>query len=220
MKVDIWSDIRCPFCYIGKRKFEAALDKFENKDKVEIEWHSFELDPTMKTEKDANIYDYLSERKAISIEQSKQMHAYVSKTASEVGLQYNFDKTVVASSFDGHRLIQLAKKKGLGDIAEEKLFKAYFTNGVDISDHSSLVEIGVEIGLQRNEVQKMLQSESLTEEVREDESIAETIGVNGVPFFVFDQKYAVSGAQSSATFLEVLEKSWNESIKNDPIEVI
>lgn len=220
MKVDIWSDIRCPFCYIGKRKFEAALDNFENKGLVEIEWHSYELDPKMKTNRDVNIYDYLAERKGMSLEQSKQMHAFVSKTASEVGLQYNFDKTVVASSFDGHRLIQLAKKKGLGDIAEEKLFKAYFTDGIDISEHASLIDLGVEIGLQRHEVVTMLQSESLTEQVRKDESIADTIGVNGVPFFVFDQKYAVSGAQSPATFLEVLEKCWEESLKNDPIDVI
>ncbi len=211
MKVDIWSDIRCPFCYIGKRKFELALDKFDNKEIVEIEWHSFELDPNIKTTKGVNIYDYLAEKKGMSVEQSKQMHEYVSQTAREVGLHYNFDKTIVASSFDGHRLIQLAKRQGLGDAAEERLFKAYFTEGVNISEFSSLVKIGTEIGIEPIEIERMLSSNDFTKEVREDEVTAENIGVNGVPYFVFNQKYAISGAQSPDTFLQVFNKILEES---------
>src|SRR4051812_16466246 len=119
MKVDIWSDIRCPFCYIGKRRFEEALDSFPHKDKIEVEWHSFELDPDMQTDTSANIYDYLAERKGQSREWAVQVHARVTQMAQEVGLDYNFDKAVTANTFNAHRLAQLAKTKQLGDAAEE-----------------------------------------------------------------------------------------------------
>src|SRR6476469_4901193 len=118
MKVDVWSDIRCPFCYIGKRKFEKALEQFPQRDKVEVEWHSFELDPGIKTDIATNIYDYLAQRKNISRESSKQLHEHVTTMADEAGLDYNFDKAVIANSFDAHRLVQLAKRHGLGDAAE------------------------------------------------------------------------------------------------------
>lgn len=216
MKVDIWSDIRCPFCYIGKRKLEKALAQFPQKDKVEVEWHSFELDPSLKTKAGIPVYDYLAQRKGISLENSVQLHEQLSESARQVGLSYHFDKAVVANSFDAHRLVQLAKLNGLGDAAEERLFKAYYTEGKDISDHLTLIIIGDEIGLDGKAVKQMLNSDALTDEVRYDEKQAQELGINGVPFFVINDRYGVSGAQQPEVFLQTLEKAWQEYEKENP----
>lgn len=216
MKVDIWSDIRCPFCYIGKRRFEQALEKFGNKDKVEVCWRSFQLDPELKHRPGKTIYEYLAERKGMSVEESKQMHRHMEGVAKEVGLSYNFDKTIVAGSFDAERLIQFAKTKGLGDIAEERMFKAYFTEGKNIADHSTLIEVGAEMGLDKAKTEKMLKSDAFVKEVNSDIARANEVGVRGVPFFVFNNKYAVSGAQPSEVFLNALEQSWSEFEKTNP----
>lgn len=208
MKVDIWSDVRCPFCYIGKRKFELALAEFEHKDEVEVEWHSFELDPNAKTELGVNAYDHLAEKKGQTREWSVQMHQNVVQTAAAVGLDFNFDKAVVANSFNAHRLIQLAKSKDLGNEVEEQLFIAHFTNGENIDDQAVLVKIGTAIGLEKNIVEEMLNSDSFTDEVRLDEKIAQQIGISGVPFFIIDQKLAVSGAQPPETFLGAMNQAW------------
>ena len=210
MKVEIWSDIMCPFCYIGKRKFELALNQFENKKDIEIEWRSFQLNPHMKTDPNKNINQYLAEIKGWPLDQAKKMNERVTTMAREVGLHYNFDKAVVANSFDAHRLIQLAKKHGKGDAAEEALFKAYFTEGKNIADHPTLVEIGSELGLDKNEVAQMLRSDLFSREVERDVHHAEEYGARGVPFFVLNGKYGVSGAQSPEVFLQALEKSYPE----------
>jgi len=210
MKVDIWSDVRCPFCYIGKRKFEAALEQFEHKDKIEVEWHSYELDPNAETTPEISAYEYLADKYGRSKEWAIETHEQVKETAAAIGLDFNFDISVVANSFDAHRLIQLAKSMGLGDEAEEQLFKAHFTDGVNISDHQSLVEIGVKIGLDKLSVQTMLSSTDFTDEVRYDENAAQTIGIKGVPFFIFNQKLAVSGAQSPETFLGALNQAFQK----------
>ena len=216
MKVEIWSDIMCPFCYIGKRNFEAALKEFEGRDEIEIEWKSFQLDPSIpKTfETKINTIEYLAERKGMSIEKSKELHANVIETAKKVGLDYDFEKAVVANSFDAHKLIQLAKTKGLGDAAEESLFKAYFTDGKDMSDYPTLVQLGNEIGLNEEEITAALTSEEFEAKVNFDVSEGSQLGVTGVPFFVFDRKYAVSGAQPIETFLNALKQSLEES-KNE-----
>lgn len=216
MKVDIWSDIRCPFCYIGKRKFETALAQFPQKDKVEVEWHSFELDPGLKTKPGFTVHDYLAQRKGISREKSVQLHHQLTETATQVGLTYNFDQAVIANSFDAHRLVQLAKLNGLGDEAEERLFKAYYTEGKDISDHLTLIILGDEIGLNGKLVKQMLDSDALADEVRYDERQAQELGINGVPFFVINDRYGVSGAQQPEVFLQTLEKAWQEYEKENP----
>ncbi len=218
MKVEIWSDIMCPFCYIGKRNFESALREFDAKDEIEIEWKSFQLDPTIpKTfEKKVSTYEYLAERKGMPVERSKEMHDNIVETARKVGLTYNFEKAVVANSFDAHKLIQLAKTKGLGDAAEESLFKAYFTDGKDMSDHLTLIQLGKEIGLNEEEITAALVSEGFEAKVNFDVSEGSQLGVTGVPFFVFDRKYAVSGAQSIETFLNALKQSHAES-KNEGV---
>ena len=212
MKIEIWSDIMCPFCYIGKRHFEAALKNSPNKQHIEIEWHSFQLDPTIPStfEKRENVYEYLAKRKGISYEQSENMHVRIIQMAKDARLTYNFDKAIVANSFDAHKLIQLAKTKGLGDEAEERLFLAYFTQGKDFGNHSTLVELGKEIGLTETEITLALESDEFAYKVKQDIQEAQTIGVKGVPFFVFNRKYAVSGAQPISVFEETLEKSFNE----------
>ncbi|WP_276089211.1 DsbA family oxidoreductase [Pedobacter sp. JY14-1] len=207
MKVDIWSDIRCPFCYIGKRKFEAALEQFEHKDKIEVEWHSFELDPNLQNSTESPA-QYLADRYGRPVEWAMEMQENVSKTASEAGLQFNLDHSVVANSFDAHRLIQMAKADGLGDSVEESLFKAHFTDGKDISDHSELESIGASIGLDAFAIKTMLQGTDFSTEVRADEQMAAQIGIHSVPFFIFNQKLAVSGAQAPETFLGAMRQAW------------
>ena len=210
MKVDIWSDVRCPFCYIGKRKFETALAQFEHQEQVEVEWHSFELDPNAETIPGANPAEHLADKYGRPLEWAEEMQANVTQTAAEVGLTFNLDKSVVANSFDAHRLIQLAKTEGLGDEIEEQLFIAHFTDGKNIADHQTLVEIGLSIGLGELTIRTMLDGTDFTDEVRYDEQTAQNIGVRGVPFFVLNQKLGVSGAQAPETFLSALQQAWKE----------
>jgi predicted DsbA family dithiol-disulfide isomerase len=206
MKIEIWSDVMCPFCYIGKRKFEQALKVFPQRDNVEIEWKSFQLNPSMKTDPSKNINQFLAEHKGISIEQAKRMNDRVTAMAAEVGLQYDFDKAIVANSFDAHRLSHFAKKHSVQNTVEERLFKAYFTEGKNTADHEILTAIAVEAGLNSEEVRAMLASNQFADDVNNDIYEAQQVGARGVPFFVFDNKYAVSGAQPSELFLQVLNK--------------
>ncbi len=210
MKVEIWSDVMCPFCYIGKRKFEKALSEFEGKEAVEIEWKSFQLNPDQITDPAKSINQYLSEIKGWSLEQAKEMNERVSGMAKEVGLNYNLDKSIVANSFDAHRLIQLAKRKNLGDQMEEALFKAYFIDGKNTADHETLIALAGEAGIDETEAKAILDSGIFADEVEADIELAGQIGVRGVPFFVFDRKYAVSGAQPPEVFLETMKKALGE----------
>ncbi|SDJ91717.1 Predicted dithiol-disulfide isomerase, DsbA family [Catalinimonas alkaloidigena] len=210
MEVEIWSDVMCPFCYIGKRKFEAALAQFPHAEKVEVTWKSFQLNPDMPTDPGKNIHQYLAEVKGWSLEQAREMNDRVTDMARQVGLTYHFDRAVVANSFDAHRLLQLAKRHGLGDALEERLFRAYFTEGKNTADPTTLLELGQEIGLDADEIRTMLAGDQYADAVERDIYESRQIGVRGVPFFVFDRKYAVSGAQESAWFLQVLEKSFAE----------
>ena len=206
MQVEIWSDVVCPFCYIGKRKFEQALDRFPQKDQVKIVWKSFQLDP------EASVIgvDYqknLAERKGWSPEQTRQITDNVSKMAAEVGLEYHFDKAIAANSFDAHRFSHLAQEHGLQDAAEEALFKAHFTDGKNISDRSMLVQLGESIGMDPITVKSMLESQEFYKEVKSDIATARELRVSGVPFFIFDRKFAVSGAQDPEVFLQTLAKA-------------
>ncbi len=210
MKVEIWSDVMCPFCYIGKRKFENALSVFPEKDKIEVEWKSFQLAPEMETTPGKTIHEYLSEHKGFSLADAKKMNDHVTGLAAKVGLTYNFDKAVVANSFNAHRFSHFAKEKGKQNEAEEKLFHAYFTEGKNTDDYNTLIKLGEEIGLEPMEVRTALEKGTFGDEVTADIEEAHQLGVNGVPFFVFDRKYAVSGAQESQIFKQVLAKSFEE----------
>jgi predicted DsbA family dithiol-disulfide isomerase len=216
MKVEIWSDVMCPFCYIGKRRFEMALAGFKNKGDVEVEWKSFQLDPSLKTDPSKNTVHHLADVKGWTIEHAQNSVAYVTEMAKGAGLDYHLDKAVVANSFDAHRLIQFAKTKEKGDAAEERLFKAYFTEGKNTADRAVLIQLASEIGLDAFEAKKMLEDGDYSQQVMQDIEEARQIGVNGVPFFVIDRKYAVSGAQDPKTFSEVLDKAWKEHVEKNP----
>jgi predicted DsbA family dithiol-disulfide isomerase len=210
MKVEIWSDIVCPFCYIGKRNFENALNKFSAKEEVEVVWRSFQLDPSLKAQPGKSLHEYLAERKGFTLDHAKQMSDHVTRVAAQAGLTYHLDRAVLANTLDAHRLIHLANKYGLQDEAEERLFLAYFTEGKDLGDFQTLVQLGTEIGLQEEEVKTVLQSNAYAKEVNEDQYQAQQVGARGVPFFVFNNKYAVSGAQPDEVFSKALQKSWEE----------
>lgn len=210
MKIDIWSDVRCPFCYIGKHKFEKALEQFPQKKEINVEWHSFELDPGLKTDPSVNTFEHLAKNKGISVQEAKQMTQYAAAAAKEVHLTLDFEKAVVANSFNAHRLIQLAKKAGLANEVEEKLFRAHFVEGKNIDDPAVLTEIALAAGIDEKEMAQMLGSDAYETAVREDEERAGMLGIRGVPFFVLNNKYAVSGAQSPEVFLQALQQSWEE----------
>lgn len=209
MEVKIWSDVRCPFCYIGKRKFEAALEQFQQREQVQVTWKSFQLDPNLETRTDINTIDYFVETKGVSEAQARQMLGGATQMAKEVGLDFQLDKSVLANSFKAHRLIQMAKSKGLGNEIEEALFKAHFEEAKNIDDLEVLTKTAVSVGLNAEEVVEMLQSDAFAYEVKQDEMEARNIGVNGVPFFVFNDRYAISGAQPVEAFLQTLEKAIN-----------
>ncbi len=216
MKVEIWSDIMCPFCYIGKRQFENALQQFPGKEGIEVVWKSFQLNPDMKTEPGKNINEYLAEKKGWTLDYAKQMNDHVTRLAKEVGLNYNLDKAVVANSFDAHRLIQLANDNGKGDEMEERLFKAYFTEGKNIADHPTLIRLGTDIGLVSDTIKKVLDSNAYAHNVEQDIYKAKQIGARGVPYFVFNDRYAVSGAQATETFSGAITKAYEEVKKEKP----
>ena len=210
MKVEIWSDVTCPFCYIGKRNFESALSQFKDTDGVEIIWKSFELAPGFKTEPAKNMHQFLAEHKGISLEQSITISDQVADIAREVGLVYNFHKAIPVNSFNAHRFLHLAKNLKLQDKAKESLLEAYFTDGRNIDDIPTLIALGGEIGLDSTEVKNGLESDQYADEVNQDIFEAKQQGVTSVPSFVFDKKLTVSGAQNSKTFLELLEKTFAE----------
>lgn len=212
MKIEIWSDVACPFCYIGKSRFEEALAQFEQRDSIEIVWKSFQLDPTPQKELpvDLDMYQYLAQRKGISVKESKKMHDNVTKMAKSVDLDFNFDIAKLSNTYNASRLIHLSKTIGKSNEVKEKLFAAHFTHGLDVAEEDVLVKIGVEVGLEEEAIRKMLRSEDYKAEVDSDFKEAQTIGVTGVPFFVFDRKYAVSGAQDVSTFLQSIQRAYSE----------
>lgn len=211
MKIEIWSDIVCPFCYIGKRHLEAALTQFPAED-FEIEWKSFQLNPATQPQPGKDVYTYLAEQKGISVAESKAMHQNVVDRAAEVGLDYHFEKAIVTNSLNMHRILHLAKRKNVGDQMKELFLKSYFMDGKDLNDAATLLNLATQVGLDQKEVEEVLQNPNLfLNEVQHDIEEAREIGVQGVPFFVFDRKYAVSGAQPVDAFVKTIQ----EVIQND-----
>ena len=220
MKIEIWSDVMCPFCYIGKRHFEEALSKFSDKEHIDIEWKSFQLDPTMPDVVEESQEDYLVKRKGMSRDQIQGMLQNVTAMGKEAGLDFNFDQSIMVNSQKAHQLIQFAKSKGLGNEIEERLFQAYFTEGKNVADQTTLTELGKEIGLDENELQVAFNDDKYLYQMKQDIQEAQNIGVRGVPFFVFDRKYGVSGAQPTEAFLETLNKSFGEWREKNPKTIL
>ena len=216
MKVEVWSDVVCPFCYIGKTHFDEALAQFAEKENIEFVWKSFQLNPNLKTNLDQTLYEHLSESKGISVEQAKGMGIHAALMGKAAGIELSFESSVVANSFNAHRLIHFAKSKGLQQEMKARLFKAYFTEGKNIDDTETLITLAAEVGLEANKVKAVIESDKYADAVNDDINESQQLGVRGVPFFVFDRKYAVSGAQPPEAFLETLEKSFAEWRKENP----
>ena len=220
LKIQIWSDIMCPFCYIGKRRLEAALEQFQYKDAVEIEWKSFQLDANFVASPDDNLVHHLAEKYRKDNDWAKEMLDNMTQNAANSGLDFHFEKAVMANSYHAHRLLHYAKRFGREDGVKELLFKAYLTDGLNINDTIVLKNIGVQAGLDADEVEAVLQSNAFANEVQQDIAQAQNIGVQGVPFFVFDAKYAISGAQHEETFLNTLNKVWDEGFFDSKITLV
>ncbi|XVX20068.1 DsbA family oxidoreductase [Actinomycetota bacterium] len=210
VKIDIWSDIVCPFCYIGKRHLELALERFEHRDEVEVVWHSFELDPTIEPVADATLVEKIATKYGMSLGQSEASQRGIAERAAEVGLTFNWQDARFGNTFDAHRLVHLAAGHGLADAAHERLMRAYFTEGVAVGDTAELQRLGEEIGLPADEVRELLAGDAHSDAVRADEEQARAYGITGVPFFVLDGKYGVSGAQPVELFEQALAQAWQE----------
>ncbi|MEX1029695.1 MAG: DsbA family oxidoreductase [Paenibacillaceae bacterium] len=213
MKVEIWSDVACPFCYIGKRSFEQALNKFADKEQVEVVYRSFELDPKAPKKVDMDVHDMLATKYGMTREKAKEMNNNVGKMAEAVGLTFKPDTMVLTNTFDAHRLAHHASKYDKMPAMTESLYKAYFTDSKHLGDHGVLSGLAEEIGLDKQEALDILASSAYSAEVRADEHEAQQLGVNGVPFFVINRKFGISGAQSAEYFLNALKQAWDEEPK-------
>ena len=210
MKIDIWSDIACPWCYIGKRRLETALADHPRRDEVDVTWHSYQLDPTLPEHYDGTEIEYLATRKGMPQEQVRQMFGHVTEQAAGEGLAYDFDTLVLAKSARAHELLHLANERGLADSVKKALLSGHFEHGMYIGDLDQLVRVGVDAGLDEGEVRAALDDGRYKAAVASDIDMARQIGVTGVPFVVVDMKYAVSGAQPPEVFREVLDKALAE----------
>jgi predicted DsbA family dithiol-disulfide isomerase len=216
MKVEIWSDVQCPFCYLGKHKFEKALAQFANNEYIEVEWKSFQLNPELVTDTTISIHQYLADIKGFPLEQAQQMNNRFLEAGKPFGLEYNFDQIIVANSYRAHNLIYFAKEQGKQNEMEERLFEAYFTEGKNIDDAPVLVQLASEIGLNTDGLITVLENKTYTEKIEFDIAEARQLGIRGVPYFVFNRKSGVSGAQESPVFLDALKKSFDDWRKDYP----
>ncbi|WP_405217891.1 DsbA family oxidoreductase [Agrococcus sp. Ld7] len=214
MQIDIWSDVACPWCFIGKRRFERALAAWEHRDSVVVTWHSYQLDPTLPEHYDGTEVDYLASRKGMQVEQVRQMFEHVSTQAAAEGLQYDFDQLVVANSLRAHQLLHHAKAHGVADAVKESLLSAHFERGIDIGSIDALVAIGVQVGLDEQELLAALADERYLSSVHDDIAQARELGVTGVPFFVFDMRLGLSGAQPAEVFTQALEQARTLSLED------
>jgi predicted DsbA family dithiol-disulfide isomerase len=209
LNVEIWSDIACPWCYVGKRRFEAALATFEHRDEVQVTWRSFELDPSAPAEREGDRTEHLASKYGVSRERADQMHAQMTEVAAGEGLDFRFDRARSGNMFDAHRIVHLAAAHGLQDAMKERLFRAYLGEGELVSDHATLQRLAVEVGLPEDEVRDVLGSDRYAADVRDDERAASGLGIHAVPFFVVDRAIGASGAQPPEVLAELLRQAWD-----------
>jgi predicted DsbA family dithiol-disulfide isomerase len=208
VEVEIWSDVVCPWCYIGKRRFEAALAEFEHRDDVRVRWRSFELDPAAPHERVGENAQRLAGKYGMTVEQARAGEQQVSDVAAGEGLGFRFDMLRSGNTFDAHRAVHLAESHGLQEATEERLMRAYFGEGELLSDHDTLVRLASEVGLEEAEVRELLAGERYAQEVRDDERTAGELGISAVPTFVIDRRLGASGAQPPDALLELLRQGW------------
>jgi predicted DsbA family dithiol-disulfide isomerase len=214
MKVEVWSDVVCPWCYLGKRRLEATLEEFP--DEVEVVWRSFELDPAAPRRREGSAADHLAAKYGMTHEQVAASWERLTALGEADGIEYRLASTQGGSSFDAHRLVKLAARHGKSEEAVERLFRAYFTEGLPIGERETVSELGREVGLPGDEVDELFAGDELSEDVRADERRAMELGIQGVPFFAIDDRYAVSGAQTVEVLLEALTAAKQTSAMPEP----
>ncbi len=212
LTVEIWSDIVCPWCYLGKRRFEAALEAFEHRDDVTVMWRSFELDPEAPVNPEGTATERLAAKYGMSLERAAALHTEMTERAAAERLKYRFDIAKGGNTFDAHRMIHLAATYGHQAAAQERLMRAYFTEGEPISDRETLVRLVAELGVDELQAREALELDRFSDDVRSDEQLAGRLGIQGVPFFVLDRRYGVSGAQPPEALLQALERAWGETV--------
>ena len=210
MLVEIWSDIACPWCYVGKRRFEAALDGFEHRDDVTVVWRSFELDPQAPAVREGDRAVHLAEKYGTTVERAREMHDHMTQVAAGEGLDFHFETARGGNTFDGHRLLHLAREHDLQDALKERLLRAHFTEGEPIGDPAALERIAVAAGLPADAVREVLAGDRYADAVREDERLAARIGIQGVPFFVVDRALGASGAHPPEALRRMLQQGWEQ----------
>jgi predicted DsbA family dithiol-disulfide isomerase len=206
--VEIWSDIACPWCYVGKRRFEAALAAFEHRDDVAVTWRSFELDPQAPVERSVDSATHLAQKYGMSRDEALESQRKLAEVAAGDGLDMRFDRARGANTFDAHRLVQLAKARSVQDAMKERLMRAYFTEGERIGDPDTLARLALEVGLAEDDVRELLSGTHYATEVRDDERTAMTLGINAVPFFVVDRRMGAAGAHPPEALGELLRRGW------------
>ncbi len=211
MKVEIWSDVLCPWCYIGKRRFEAALAGFAHRDEVEVSWRSFELDPHAPRAHEGDPADRLAAKYGMPREQAVAAQASLTSVAAGEGLDFHLATAQSGNSFDAHRLVHLAAEHGRDDQMKERLFSAYLVEEQPIGDHRVLATLAAEVGLDPARAEEVLAGDEYADAVRADEEEAMEIGISGVPFFVIDRTFGVSGAQPAETIAAALERAWKRT---------
>jgi predicted DsbA family dithiol-disulfide isomerase len=217
MDVEIWSDIACPWCYVGKRRFEAALAAFEHRDQVTVTWRSFELDPEAPAEREGDRAEHLAAKYGSSVEQAQAMHAQMTDMAAAEGLEFHFETARAGNTFDAHRIVHLAAAHGRQDAMKERLMRGYLTEGELMTDHAALERLAGDVGLDAEEVRDTLAGDRFAAEVREDERTAAALGINAVPCFVIDRRIGAPGAQPPEVLGAFLRRGWEA---RSPLEVV
>ena len=208
MRIDVWSDLVCPWCYIGKRRLERALAEFPAREHVEIIHRSFQLNPSAPMGTTSRRRDYLMAKYGWSASHAEKIDADMERRAAADGLEYHLSAAgLTGNTFDAHRLVHLARVQGRQDAAVERFFRAYFTEQRSLFDHASLAMLAADVGLDASDVQRVLDGNEYAEGVAADNDEAHAIGVTGVPFFVFDRRFGVSGAQAVEVFADVLSRA-------------
>ena len=215
MKIEVWSDVVCPWCYVGSRNLAAALRSFSHADEVEVEWRSYELDPRGPAERSGSYAERISRKYGIPVGQARASMSRIIQVGADAGIDFRFDDARLGNTFDAHRLIHLARSHGRQEELKDRLFAAAFTEGRPIGDHETLVELALEAGIPEADARRVLSSDEHADDVRADEADAIEVGVDGVPFFLIDRRFMIPGAQTPETVLAILERAWRKTTHVD-----
>ena len=216
MRIEIWSDVVCPWCYVGKRNFESALARFEHRDQVEVTWRAFELDPSAPAEREGGYATHLARKYGMSAAAARTMIETMTATGAKAGVVLDFDRARPGNSFDAHRLIHLAGERGVQDAVKERLLRATFTDGEPVGKRDVLLRLAVEAGLPEDDAAAVLDSDAYATEVRAEESVALDLGITAVPYFVIDRTFGIPGAQAPDVILGTLQRAWEKTAEQGP----